>query len=323
VAAVVPYGDEFRGLARSPEGLERLVASGRVAKLEAAEQIFRRRGTAGWVRRSLAPWLAAAAERAPTARDRGSPPRALRPALVGPPGGAGRPGGGSELAGVGTAGEVRRKKSKKGARFPDRMASSSLWRSTLGLVAGGVDGRSSCGPSPRPSPPSAWWRAALTVARRAGRVPDRGRQSATAAVEDRPEAAEETHVKRRRRPNDTADGGEQPIGIAAVAAVNPQESGPPTGHYRRRRGVGEGTGLGEAPGGYAGVRRPPCPPGVEPAAAPATIGQHGEAYPTPGVSTASAHQGGRHRLCIGGMPGLGRRRPEARAPEPGRNDRAP
>lgn len=58
---VVPYADEFRGLSRAPVGLERLVASGRVRRLEGPEDVFRHLGTGGSVRWSLAPWLLVAA----------------------------------------------------------------------------------------------------------------------------------------------------------------------------------------------------------------------------------------------------------------------
>ncbi len=58
---VVPYAQEFRGLSRAPVGLERLVASGRVRRLDGAEDVFLHRGTGGAVRWPLAPWLLVAA----------------------------------------------------------------------------------------------------------------------------------------------------------------------------------------------------------------------------------------------------------------------
>lgn len=57
VSAVVPYADEFRGVSAAPDGLERLVASGRVKKLGSAEEIFAHRGSGGRIARPLAPWL--------------------------------------------------------------------------------------------------------------------------------------------------------------------------------------------------------------------------------------------------------------------------
>ena len=59
VAALVPYADEFRGLSRAPDALERLVATGRVRKLESADELFHHRGTGGLIRRSLVPALLA------------------------------------------------------------------------------------------------------------------------------------------------------------------------------------------------------------------------------------------------------------------------
>jgi hypothetical protein len=59
--AVVPYAGEFRGLDRTPEALERLVASGKARIGAIDETLFEHRGTGGTVRWLLAPWLLAVA----------------------------------------------------------------------------------------------------------------------------------------------------------------------------------------------------------------------------------------------------------------------